>query len=167
MKKRTMYSISGLLIFMFAGVSLAGAFEHGKGGHGGQGMRGKGYGQMGNYSSLTPEQQAVVQKSWDDFRKNTQTLRDQMFAKYSEMNALIYGGKADDKQIEALSKEIGELHGKLVGERSKVELQLKNQGVSFGGRGRGMHGMMGGMHEGGMMNGMGAGMCDNGPALQK
>lgn len=128
-------------------------------------------------AALAPEQQAVIDKAGDDFAAATKTLKVQIFAKESALNAEIYGEKTDDKKVETLIAEINALHGKIYAEKVKMQRVLAKEGIlpDMGkGMGGGMMGsggcpmMSGGGMKGmkGMMGGMkhGAGAADNGTA---
>lgn len=146
------------LVFMTAFVGFAGAQGHG--------MMGGG---MGN---MTPEKHATMQKMHADFAAATADLKKQVFAKESELNAVLYGEKIDDKKVEALTSEINALNAKIYAEQVKMNKQMAKEGiVPMGGKGMmdgkgcpmmGGKGMGGGM---GMMGGMQHG-AGNGTAGQ-
>lgn len=121
----------------------------------GMGMNG-GYGMMGGHGmgmlpNLSPEKQAVVQKLYADYHTTTAPVRQQLLAKQSELSALYYGGTADTKKFQALSREIGDLNASLYQAQANLRNQLAKEGVpAFG-----MH--LGGGHMG-MMGGAGMGM---------
>lgn len=124
---------------------------------GGQGMmRGGGWGRGG--SALTAEQQAAAQKIYTEHYQATFKLRQLLYAKHSELNALLYNQSTDDKKIKSLTKEIGDLDAKLLEDRVNMRRQLIKAGVPAmgmmgGGRGMGYGGMMGGgMGYGGMVD---------------
>jgi len=124
-------------------------------------------------AALAPEQQAVIDKAGDDFAAATKTLKVQIFAKESALNAEIYGEKTDDKKVETLIAEINALHGKIYAEKVKMQRALAKEGIlpdmgkgggMMGGgcpmmSGGGMKGMKGMM--GGMKHGAPAGAADN------
>jgi zinc resistance-associated protein len=133
------------LCLAFAGTSMA--MNHGK-------------------TAQAPEQQAVIDKAGDDFTAATKTLKIQLFAKESELNAQLYGEKTDDKKVEALIAEINALHGKIYAEKVKMQRVLAKEGI-LPDMGKGM-GMMGSggcpMMSGGGMKGMMGGMKHDKPA---
>ncbi|WP_459934985.1 periplasmic heavy metal sensor [Fundidesulfovibrio butyratiphilus] len=132
-----------VMAFAFAGVA------HAQMGPGMMGSYGYGYG--GGYHSLTPEKQAVAQKLYSAFYSQTRTLRQQLITKQYELNAMIYGAKADDKKIQELSKEISELRSKLFDAQVTLQRQLAKEDIP----------LMGGISGGGMMGpgyGFGHGM---------
>jgi len=118
-------------------------------------MGGQGMGMMGgNMMGLTPEKQAAAQKIYADHNAATVQLKQQLFAKQSELNAQLYGGATDDKKVQALTKEIGDLNAKLFEAQVTLKRQLTKEGIpAMGGMGMGSCGMMGGG-----MGGMGMGM---------
>ena len=135
-------------------------------------------GMMGGMGNMTPEKHATMQKMHGDFATATADLKKQVFAKESELNALLYGEKADDKKVEALTSEINALNAKIYAEQVKMHKQMAKEGiVPMGGKGmmggkgcpmmggKGMGGGMGMMGGKGMMGGMQHG-ADNGTAGQ-
>lgn len=113
---------------------------------GGPGMMGGyGYG-MGMISGLTPEKQAAVQKLYTDYSLATEPVRQQLFAKQSELNTLYYSGTTDTAKVQALAREIGDLNTKLYSAQANLRKQLAAEGVPASGMGMGGMGMgMGGM----------------------
>jgi zinc resistance-associated protein len=106
----------------------------------------------GGMSQLTPEKQATFQKLRDAFVAKTAQLRAELGVKMAELNALSVPQNPDQAKIDALSKQIGDLQGKLLSERTQFRIQVtKDVGP---GMGRGMRSGMGG----GMGSGMGSGM---------
>ncbi|MFU2208983.1 periplasmic heavy metal sensor [Solidesulfovibrio sp. C21] len=112
------------------------------------------------YQNLTPEKQAAAQKIYGAYYSQTRALRQQLVAKQYELNALIYGGKADDKKVQELTGEVSQLRSKLYEAQVALQRQLAKEDLPFMGgmHGGGMHG--GGMYGGGMYGGgmMGPGM---------
>jgi zinc resistance-associated protein len=100
---------------------------------------------------LTPEKQAAFQKLHDAFAAKTAQLRATLGVKMAELNALAVAPTPDQAKIEALAKEIGELKGKLLVERTQFRIQVDKE------VGPGVMGGWGG-HRGGMRGGMGGGM---------
>jgi zinc resistance-associated protein len=128
---------------------------------------GPGYGAA--YSQLTPEKQAEVKAVVDKYQPQFETVRNQIWAKRSVLQAMINGGQADEKAITKLVTDISSLRNKLRDLRGAMSDELvKTTGIaSFGtcpgpGYGRGFDGDDGpfqgrGMHGPGMMNGQGMG----------
>jgi len=128
-------------------------------GMGGMGMMGQGMG-MGGMYGMSPEKQAVIQKLYVEYNTATAPVRQQFFAKQSELSALYYSGTTDTKKFQTLTREIGDLNAKLYEAQMNLRNQLAKEGVPASGMGHGMGmggmGMMGGSGMGGMgMGGMG------------
>ncbi|EFL49798.1 conserved hypothetical protein [Solidesulfovibrio fructosivorans JJ]] len=142
------------MIFSLAAVLVLGSWSI-AGAQMGPGMM-YGYG----YQNLTPEKQAAAQKIYGAYYSQTSGLRQQLVAKQYELNSLIYGGKADDKKVQALTAEVSQLRSKLYEAQVALQRQLAKEDIPFmgGWHGGGWHG--GGMYGGGMYGGgmMGPGM---------
>lgn len=154
-------TLSLALVAVLGLAGMANAQGHGMGmmsgsDHGNM-VGGNGMGMMGGMQGLTPEKQAVVQKVYAEYNAFAAPLSQQLFAKQSELNALLYGGAADSGKIPALTKEIGDLNAKLYNAQVNLRKQLVKEGVPASGMGMGgMHmGAMGGNGHGNMMGGMG------------
>lgn len=151
MKTRNRISALTLMLTLVAVLGFAGlasAQGHMMGGQG-MGMTG------GNMMGLTPEKQAAAQKIYADHNAATVQLKQQLFAKQSELNAQLYGGATDDKKVQALTKEISDLNAKLFESQVNLKRQLAKEGIpATGGMGMGMGGMGCGMMNGGMGMGM-------------
>jgi zinc resistance-associated protein len=138
---------------------------------------GPGYGAA--YSQLTPEKQAEVNAVVDKYQPQFETMRNQIWAKRSTLQAMINGGKDDEQAITKLVTDISTLRNKMRDLRATMSDELvKATGIAaFGScpgygrgfdgddgpmQGRGMHGqgMYGhGMYGQGMYGqGMGRGM---------
>ncbi len=115
---------------------------------------GMGQGMAQNMPTATPEQQAAMQKIFDEHYATVNPLRDQMIAKQTELTAQMNSQTPDAAKIEAISKELGAIRGKMAVEQVNLDSKLDKAGLSAfaGGRMGGM-GMMGGQ-----MNGMGGQM---------
>lgn len=126
-------------------------------GPGGQG-KGPGAGFGGPCATqLSPEKQAAFQKLHTEFYNKTVQMRADLQVKLAELNAVAVAPNPDQGKIDTLSKEIGELRGKLLAERTRFRVQVAKEigpeaAACFGGFGHGRHG-----HRG-MGAGMGAGM---------
>jgi zinc resistance-associated protein len=122
-------------------------------------------GMMDGMGNMTPEKHATMQKLHADFAAATADLKKQVFAKESELNAILYGEKVDDKKVEALTSDINVLNAKIYAEQVKMHKQMAKEGIMpMGGKGmmagKGMMGgkgcpMMGGKGMGGGMGMMG------------
>jgi len=152
MKTRNRISALTLMLALVAVLGFAG-FASAQGHMGGQGMGATG----GHMMGLTPEKQAVAQKLQAEHAAATAQLKQQLFAKQSELNAQLYGGATDDKKVQALTKDISDLNAKLFEAQVNLKRQLTKEGIpAMGGMGMGMGGGCGMM--GGGMGGMGMGM---------
>lgn len=129
------------------------------GGPGGPGGQGYGYGPCGGaYAQLAPEKQAALQKLQEAYFAKTAQLRADIGVKRAELNALTVTGNPDAAKVQALSKDLGDLIGKLTAERTLFRAQVAKElgpaglaacrgfGGGFGrGYGHGFgHGRMGG-----------------------
>ncbi|MES9996588.1 periplasmic heavy metal sensor [Desulfovibrio aminophilus] len=151
----------GLALSMVLGLAAA-SYAFGGYGHGMYGG-GPGYGMMDEYTQLTPEKRAAVDKLFAEHRKAVQPLRDELFVKQAELDAVERQQSPDLNAVRTLAKDITTLRGKLFDQgeafRAKVE---KETGIEMGpGRGYGMgYGRGSGMgygHGYGHGYGMGAG----------
>lgn len=120
---------------------------------------------MGTMYNLPPEKQAAVQKLYSEHNQATESLRQQLFAKQSELNTLYYSGSADTGKVQTLSREIGDLNAKLYSAQVSLRKQLTKEGVPAYGMGHGAgYGMGHGMGMG-MGMGHGMGMGSNGAGM--
>jgi zinc resistance-associated protein len=93
---------------------------------------------------LTPEQQATFQKLHDAYAAKTAQLRADLGVKRAELNALAITQNPDQGKITDLTKQIGDIEGKLLAERTQFRIQVsKEVGPN----------VMGGYHHRGMMGG--------------
>ncbi len=116
-----------------------------------------GYG-AGYMNQLSPEKQAAFQKLHDAFAAKTAQMRADLGVKRAELNALTVAENPDQAKIATLTKEIGDLQGRLLAERTQFRIQVTKEigpGAmgGFGYHHRGGHGGygMGGGY--GMMGG--------------
>ncbi|MBC3214987.1 periplasmic heavy metal sensor [Serratia fonticola] len=105
--------------------------------------QGMGY-QHGNHANLTPEQQAVSQKAFDEFQLKTADLRQQLMSKQYEYQALLTSKPLDEQKVLAVSKEITALRDNLYQQRVALDTDLAKAGVPMMGHGMGGAGMHGG-----------------------
>ena len=133
-----------LSVAMLAGVSTTALAQNGYHGNmtNAQGTyQGKGY-QHGNRANLTPEQQAVSQKAFDEFQLKTTDLRQQLMSKQYEYQALLTSKPLDEQKVLAVSKEITALRDNLYQQRVALDTDLAKAGVPMMGHrmgGAGMH----------------------------
>ncbi|MCM0756649.1 periplasmic heavy metal sensor [Desulfovibrio aminophilus] len=98
----------------------------------GQG-RGPGGGMGSLYAGLTPEKQAAVDKIFEKHHKKIFELREQYWAKDTELDALTASGKAEKADIESLVGEMSKIRQQLEQERQALAADLsKETGVKFG-----------------------------------
>ncbi|WMW66328.1 periplasmic heavy metal sensor [Nitratidesulfovibrio liaohensis] len=142
--------IATLAIVLAAFVMAFGLTENSA--HAQMGM-GQGMGMMGGGGyQLSPEQQAAVQKIYQEQGQTVMNLRQQLAAKQYELNAATMGPNPDEKKALSLVKDISILNEKLITAEFDLRKQLAQQGIpSSGGMGMGMMG-------GSMGHGMGMGM---------
>lgn len=159
---KTRMSILTLSLALVAVLGLAGMASAqgmmgggmmGGSGMGGMGMMGGPGMGMGGMYGMAPEKQAAIQKLYVEYNTATAPVRQQLFAKQSELSALYYSGTTDTKKFQTLTREIGDLNAKLYEAQMNLRNQLAKEGVPASGMGHGMG--MGGM---GMMGGSGMGM---------
>jgi zinc resistance-associated protein len=94
---------------------------------GGQGGDGVGPCGGAGVSQLSPEKQAAFQKLQEAFFAKTVQLRADLGVKRAELNALSVATNPDTAKIQALSKEIGDLVGKLTAERTQFRIQVSKE----------------------------------------
>jgi len=143
-----------------ASLALAGPGGAGRGSGAGVGgpCGGQGYGP--GVAQLSPEKQAAFQKLHEAFYTKTVQMRATLRIKWAELNAAAVAPTPDQGKIDALSKEIGDLEGKLLAERTQFRVQVTKEigpeaAACLGGYGHGRGSGHGGYGHGG---GMGGGM---------
>jgi zinc resistance-associated protein len=100
--------------------------------------------------TLTPEKQAAVAKIVDKHHAKLVELREKIWAKHTELQALSRAGKAEKSDIQALIADISKLRATMNEERDALRAEIeKETGIKAYGRG---------YHRGGY-GGMGAGDC--------
>lgn len=150
MKKTTLrttsLALAAILVLGFAGISQAR-------GHGGwdDGPR---------YNApISPEQQEKAEKIFSSYYEKMDSVRQALITKRAELDAQMSSPSPDKAKIESLSREIGELRGKMLAARTDLRAQLDKEGLPMGyghmspgyghmGSGYGM-----GMHHGGYGHG--------------
>lgn len=144
MKKSTLMALT-LSLAMFVGLSTAAHAQNYYGGN----------------PPLTQEQRVKADKLFSEHMNSIAPIQQQYAAKRAELDALMFSGSADTAKIEALSKELGELDGKLYSEQTKFRAKLANENLpayGYGARqGYGRGGMKGQGYGRGGMNGPGYG----------
>lgn len=152
--KRTTIKMMTLALALSATVAVAGLAEA-RGMGGGYGRQGAGpvYGQGYNAPALTAEQQAAAQKIFAAHLAVVQPIKQQLIVKQAELQAQMISATPNAAKVEALSKEIGGLRGKMLAERANMNAQLTKEGLPAGGG----YGMGRGAGQGVGRGGMGGG----------
>ncbi|MFV0423000.1 periplasmic heavy metal sensor [Oleidesulfovibrio sp.] len=162
MKTRSIVTIVAALgVFALAAVAFAGPYGHG-GGHGsmmggyGKGSvncpYGGGQGMGSGYNSLTPEKQAEYDKIVAEADKEMTPLRESLFAKQAELNAMYNNPNADPAAV-----------GKVAGEVAKLRTQMRNLHIELSDRLEKEVGLQSGFkrgHRGGGFHGSGGFGCN-------
>lgn len=81
-------------------------------------------------SSLTPEQRDRVQRIIDDNYAAMDANRDALDEKRARLAEEMANPNPDSATIERLSREIGELRGKMLAARAKIRAELAKNGVT-------------------------------------
>jgi len=143
------FSVCGLLL-VTAGFVEANSFTHNR---------------YNNSYNLSPEKTASVEKIYDRGYAKMQPLRDNLYAKRLELNALAQNPNTKPGTIRDLTQDITELRKDIREQREIMSNSLEKETGVRGGYHRGGRGMMGGGHGmmggGNCMGGMG-GMGGNG-----
>lgn len=137
----TKKSLAGIFIaaaFILGGAAMGNAQEQ----DGAPGLQP--YGQQ-----LTPEQMAQARKIFDKSYADMEGTRQALASKRMELDQQLASPNPDRSRIEALSREIGELRGKMLSSRVEVRNSLAAQGLPPDCFGRGY----------GPANGQGYGPC--------
>ncbi len=155
--KRIALGIIALATVVSLGTAANNAFARGHGNYHGQGQM------MGQaYEALTPEKQAKFDSLIDAFNTKVTPLRDKLWAKHTELNALSSNPNTKPEDIRKLTDEITALRTQYRTEAANLdasmqkEVGIKTHFATMGHRGMGGMGggcgMMGG--KGGMDSGM-------------
>ncbi|MDR2892694.1 MAG: periplasmic heavy metal sensor [Deltaproteobacteria bacterium] len=94
--------------------------------------------QRGGFYGMTDEQHAEMKQIHEEHYKKMVPLRQQMMVKQAELDALHYGGSADEGKVQALYREIADLKAKMFSARSALRSQLEAKGLPGQGWGGGM-----------------------------
>lgn len=87
--------------------------------------RGDGYA-----AGMTQEQYAKAREIFNNNYAATEETRRALTAKRAELDSLLANPNADKGRIESLSREIGELRGKMLSARSDLRTQLQQNGLN-------------------------------------
>jgi zinc resistance-associated protein len=167
MKTRSIITIVAALgIFALAAVAFAGPYGHGyghRGGYGGMGagggaavcpFGGSGPGGQAAYDSLTPDKQALYDKIVAEADGKMTPLRDKLFAKQAELNAMYNNPSTDPAAVGKTAGEVAQLRTQLRNLHIELSQRLEKEVGLKSGFGRGHRG---GFHRGGGYH-MGGGM---------
>lgn len=80
-------------------------------------------------ADITPEQRSAVQKILEKNWNENSSVRQALASKYEELNTILVKDNPDSSKIETLSREIGELRGKILESRVKVRSELEKLGL--------------------------------------
>lgn len=84
----------------------------------------------GGYAhQLTPEQMEAARQIFNNNFASMDTTRQALAAKRAELNSVLASPQPDGAKIESLSREIGELRGKMLAARAEVRSQLARNGL--------------------------------------
>lgn len=106
-------------------VSLAGTAMARGGYHGGSHREYHNNGQAGLFGQLTPEKQQEVKAIFQKHDKQIRSIQNQMWAKRTELQALVESGKAEKKDITSLVNEMAELKDKQFTLRNQVSDEIE------------------------------------------
>ncbi len=113
-----------------------------------------------NFQQLTPEKQEIARKLVDNFREETTPLRDQLWSKQAELDALVQAKLVTKDDIKSMIGEIADIRSKITQKREAFRAELEQEtglaslGRGGSGYGRGNNGGRGGGSGG---NGRGGG----------
>lgn len=83
----------------------------------------------GREQPLTPQQLEQAKKIFQENYASTDAIRQQLAAKREQLNTVLSSDNPDKGQIESLSRQIGELRGKLLAARVDARKQLQQEGL--------------------------------------
>lgn len=157
-KSLRIFALTGMAVLLSASLALAqtGTHDHGSTPDAGQAQV--------QAPALTPEQQAKLDKIMSAYNKKTHALREDIWAKRTELNALSANPNTKPERISQLVAELKSLRAKQYAEHEALNETLRKEGLPQVGMGMGKggcgmmggRGMMGGkgmMHGKGMMSG--------------
>ncbi|MBQ3059031.1 MAG: periplasmic heavy metal sensor [Desulfovibrio sp.] len=79
--------------------------------------------------SLSQEQRDAMEKLSREYFDKTLSLRQALMVKKAELEAQMISPRPDTAKVEALSREIGELRGKMTVARINFRTELEKQGI--------------------------------------
>ncbi|SMF00897.1 periplasmic heavy metal sensor [Desulfovibrio gilichinskyi] len=147
MKKKTLIPLAIVFVLSMAAVAMAGGGYH------------NGYHNGGNWAALNqlaPEKQQLAQEIISKYETTFRTLKNEQWAKRTELDALVNSGKADKATIHAMVKDLSDVREKMFTTHQKMADELEQvTGLVVPGPGNGPRGM-------GMMQNGNRGMMQNG-----
>ncbi|WP_461208430.1 Spy/CpxP family protein refolding chaperone [Desulfocurvus sp. DL9XJH121] len=137
MNRRTLImTLAALMVISLSAVAYAGR-GGGPGWGGGPGYGCPGWGAQGDYGvqALSPEQKEKLDVLRTEHLNKVAPLRKDIYAKGYELESLMVDPAANAAKIKSVSKELGQLKGKLFEERTAFRAGLVTLGVEDYGRG--------------------------------
>lgn len=138
MKKKIVIPVMIIMVVTLAGTAMArGGFHSGFGNN----ARFCNNGPAQLFDQLTPEKQQQVKAVFDKYEDKFHAIKSQMWAKRTELNALVDSGKAEKKDITSLVSEMTTLKDKSYKLRNQVSDEIEQAtgiampGPRFGGYG--------------------------------
>ncbi|WP_320173102.1 Spy/CpxP family protein refolding chaperone [Maridesulfovibrio sp.] len=119
MKKKIVIPVVAIMVMTMAGTAMA------RGGYHGGEQNGYNNGPRQIFEQLTPEKQQEVKTIFQKHQDEFQSIKSQMWAKRTELNALVDSGKADQKTISKLVKEMVDLRTKAYNLRKQVNSEIE------------------------------------------
>jgi zinc resistance-associated protein len=143
-KTMTIITVLALTLVAASAFAYRGGYGGGPLGLGCPGYNANGY--AGGAADLTQEQQADLEQAYADFNASMEPLREAMWAKRTELDALVESGSADSARIQTLIAEMSDLRARMRAERDAFQSTLVSEygitarggyGMGRGGRGMG------------------------------
>ncbi|CCO22508.1 Spy/CpxP family protein refolding chaperone [Maridesulfovibrio hydrothermalis] len=130
MKKKIILPVIAILVLATAGAAMA------RGGY----QNGKQYSKGHIFSQLTPQKQQQVEAIFNKYETKLETIKSQMWAKRTELNALVNSGNADTKTIKTLVSDISGLRNQNFSLRKQISSEIEQAtGIVMPVGGQGMH----------------------------
>ena len=128
MKKTVVIPVMVIMVMALAGTAMAQGGYHG-GNQGGGYANGPGFGPCAGvgqlFSQLTPEKQQAVKAIFDKYDEQFRSIKTQMWAKRTELRALVASGKAEKKDITSLVSSMAALKDKNYNLRKQVSDEIE------------------------------------------
>ncbi|MDL2313643.1 periplasmic heavy metal sensor [Desulfovibrio sp. OttesenSCG-928-C14] len=86
-------------------------------------------------AALTQEQQADLDAIYAEHYDQVLPLREQLFAKNAELDALYYAGSKDEQRVRAIYREIADIRAGLFVESQALRSALEAKGLQYAGGG--------------------------------